>query len=84
MVKSITVTNAAITKIKTGTRISDGTKRRTGETAPFEAAITSAVAKPKLKPFTADVVTAKVGHKPSNCTTPGFCFQSPLWAISLN
>ncbi len=80
----MTVTKAAITKIKTGKRISLGTNLRTGETVPFAAAITSAVARPKLTPFTTVVVTASVGHKPSNCTTPGFCFQMPFSVMSLN
>ena len=66
MDRSMTVTKAAITRMKTGTRISLGMKVRTGDTAPLAAAITNAVAKPRLKPLTAVVVTARVGHKPNN------------------
>lgn len=58
------VTSAAMMRIKTGTRISVGTNFLIGDIEPFDKAMTRAVAIPRLKPFTTEVVTASVGHSP--------------------
>jgi hypothetical protein len=53
-------------RIKTGTLISVGINFRIGETEAFDTAITMAVAIPRLNPLIMEVVTASVGHRPSN------------------
>ena len=37
----------------------------------------------RREPNTTVLLTASNGHRPSNCTTPVFCFQTPLKKISL-
>ena len=46
--------------------------------ATLEQMSTNVVAKPMDKPFTADVVVARVGHMPRSRTNVGFSFNSPL------
>ena len=60
------VTSEAMIRIKTGTLISVGINFLIGETEAFDAAITRAVAIPRLKPLITEVVTARVGHSPSS------------------
>ena len=65
-------------RMNTGMRASFGTRLRIGAMAAPDKAITTAVAKPRLTPFTTELLTARMGHMPSSCTTPVFCFHMPL------
>ena len=76
--RSITVTRAAMMSTNTGMRISFGTKLRTPDTAPLEAAITSVVATPSDSALTTLLLIASSGHRPSSCTSPVFCLMRPL------
>ena len=60
----MTVTSAAMIRIKTGTLISVGINFLMGDTEAFDSAMTIAVAIPRLKPLMTEVVTASVGHNP--------------------
>src|SRR5574340_126011 len=66
-------------RTNTGMRISFGTKLRTLDTAPLEAAITRVVASPSDSALMTLVLMASVGHRPSTCTRLEFCLMRPLW-----
>ena len=55
-----------------------GMMLRTSEMMTLDRASTKMTAAPMPRPFSALVVTARVGHRPSTMTSVGFSFQTPL------
>src|SRR3990170_8768448 len=78
MSSSTIVTNAAITTIKHGIRISRGIYDRTMEIIKLEQTSTKVAAPPIASPFFTEVVTARLGQIPNTSTNIGLYSSIPL------
>ena len=72
------VTNVQITTIKAGMRTWSGMNLRKREMAMLEHTSTNVAAAPMPRPFSALVVTARVGQVPSTRRKVGFSGMMPL------
>ncbi len=75
---SATVTKEAIITIKAGILTLSGIIFLKREINMLLSASTTMVVSPIPRPFTAEVVTASVGHMPSISTNVGFSLTSPF------
>jgi hypothetical protein len=80
-INSIMVTNPAMTVMYAGIRTLSGMILLNNDMIILDPTKQNVVAKPIPKPFSADVVTANVGHIPNTIRNMGFSFNIPFFII---